>query len=365
MDGDTRLARVLAGLACALLVSGCGGATPSASSNTPPPGSPAAAASEGAAASPSPAPRFAAGDMLVVLADAPLRDLLDETAPSVHTLVRGDRVLVVSGPAGYRPGGRDWYEVGHHGIGGWLPVSIDGRQLLALDVPDPNAEVWDQVTFGDSSAPPSDMWALRMEERLGVEVRIHDFWSSGAGGAAGSVLHLIESDATVRAAIADAEVIGIELNPGGTRTGDALAAVCLDGDPTPRDPPPLFTVKDFAEFAHLWRQIYDEIFSLRAGKPTIVRAMDIYVPVLDGWKAAGIEPACTAGWEAMSATMKLVAGEYKVPVASMYDAFNGPNHDQDPVDRGYISADGEHPSEQGRVAQIDLLDSLGYDFVAR
>lgn len=345
-----------------LAAAACGSGTPGGSVGTAPPSSGTATMSQGAAASASSSPRFAAGDMVVVLADATLNGEND-AGPYTHALVPGDRVLVLSGPDQHL--GRESYEVTHNGIDGWVAVASDSRQLLALHAAEPNAPVWDLVKFGDSSAPPSDTWAVRIEKRLGVEVRIHDFWSSGAGGAAGAVLELIRSDADVRKAIADAEVIGIELNPGGTKTGDALGAVCLDGDPTPRNPPPVYTVKDFAEFAGLWRQVYDEIFALRAGKPTIVRAMDIYVPVLDGWTAAGIRRACTAGWEAMSAATKQVAAEYKVSVASIYDAFNGPNHDQDPVDKGYISADGEHPSERGRDVQVDVLDALGYDMVTR
>jgi hypothetical protein len=44
----------------------------------------------------------------------------------------------------------------------------------------------------------------------------------------------------------------------------------------------------------------------------------------------------------------------------MYDAFNGPAHDEDPVANGYISADGAHPSDAGRAVQVDVIDALGY-----
>jgi hypothetical protein len=47
-------------------------------------------------------------------------------------------------------------------------------------------------------------------------------------------------------------------------------------------------------------------------------------------------------------------------MASMYDAFNGPDHDQDPVAKGYIGDDGEHCSDAGKAAQVDVLDALGY-----
>ncbi|MGE5235387.1 MAG: hypothetical protein ACM3O7_03430 [Acidobacteriota bacterium] len=297
--------------------------------------------------------------MLRVLAEVPLRDELSPSSPVNHQLAPGDLVLVESGPTRYV--GEVWYQVGHHGFGGWVPLADDNQAYLALDPLDPTKDVWDLVLFGDSSSVPGDMLAQRIEERLGVEVRIHDFWGSGAGGAAANVLNTIQADAEVREAIAGAEIVSLEMNPGLTSTGDALGAVCLDNDPTPRDPPPLFTVEDFGEYADLWRGVYDEILALRAGQPTVVRVTDAYVPVLDAWKAAGIEPECTAGWEAWTRTVKLVADEYGVPVASVYDAFNGPNHDEDPVDKGYIGGDGEHPSEEGRAVYVDLLDALGYD----
>jgi hypothetical protein len=346
-----------------LAFAGCGGDAPSGSAGTAPPGSPTAATSPAVVASPSPIPRFAAGDMLVVLAEAPLNGETDD-GPFVHPLLPGDRVLVLSGPGRYL--GRDSYEVSHHGIAAWVPVFDGARQLVAFDAPAPGARVLDLVKFGDSSTPSPDLWVLKLEERLGVEVRATDYFAR-AGGTPAEVLRLLKDDAEVRAAVAGAEVIGLEMNPSGTTTGDAMGAVCVANDPNPRDPPPVFTVADFAEYADIWRQVYDEVFALRRGQPTLVRAFDMYVPVRDAWVAAGIVAACTTDWEAFSATVKLVAAEYKVPVASMYDAFNGPRHDQDPVDNGYLdtAVDDKHLNERGRIAQIAVLDALGYDFATR
>jgi len=38
-----------------------------------------------------------------------------------------------------------------------------------------------------------------------------------------------------------------------------------------------------------------------------------------------------------------------------------PEHDEDPVDEGYVGADGLHPSAEGNAAQVVVLDALGYD----
>lgn len=65
-------------------------------------------------------------------------------------------------------------------------------------------------------------------------------------------------------------------------------------------------------------------------------------------------------WEAMSVTIHQVAAGKKIPVAEVYAAFNGPNHDEDPKDKGYIQSDGEHPSEAGAQVIAEAFRKLGY-----
>jgi hypothetical protein len=50
-----------------------------------------------------------------------------------------------------------------------------------------------------------------------------------------------------------------------------------------------------------------------------------------------------------------------VAVASFYDEFNGPNHDEDPREKGYVFGDGYHPSPEGTVVQAQVLHALGYE----
>jgi hypothetical protein len=70
-------------------------------------------------------------------------------------------------------------------------------------------------------------------------------------------------------------------------------------------------------------------------------------------------------WELWTGMAREVAAGYEVPMASMYDAFNGPGHDVDPTDNGLIGADGMHPNDAGRHAQVDVIDALGYEPVDR
>jgi hypothetical protein len=135
---------------------------------------------------------------------------------------------------------------------------------------------------------------------------------------------------------------------------------CVSTSPTPRDPPVAYSTEDFALYRDVLRSIYDAVVELRDGQPTIVRAIDLYNPVLADWRAAGIDAECTAAWETWSEVIRVTAAEYGVPTVSMYDALNGPDHQQDPRLAGYISMDGEHTSGEGRVVQVEALHALGY-----
>lgn len=225
------------------------------------------------------------------------------------------------------------------------------------------AEAWDLVWFSDSNvAGAAELYAAKIHERLGVDVLLHNFWGPSVRGSAVFIAEMSEVDA-VEQAIKEAEVIVLYANPARTTTGDALGQACIwEMD---KSKPQTYTAADFTDFADHLRFIYDRIFELRAGRTAVIRALDAYVGTLPAWKAAGIERQCTASWEAWTSTARVVAGEYHVPMASMYDAFNGPRHDQDPAASGLIGADGAHPSEAGSALQASLLDALGYDPVKR
>jgi hypothetical protein len=226
------------------------------------------------------------------------------------------------------------------------------------------ADVWDLVWFSDSSAAAAaDLYAARIQERFGLTVRVHNFWGPGTGGSASFIADLVSVDA-VEQAIKEAEVIGLYTNPGRTKAGDAVAEACTEG--VKGHPPKTYTAADFKEYADHLRSIYDRFLELRGyGTALAIRAMDLYVPVLASWRVAGVERECTAAWETWTSVSRSVAAEYAVPMVSFYDAFNGPKHDQDPWDKGFIGADGVHPSEAGSSFQAEVLDAAGYDPLKR
>lgn len=228
-----------------------------------------------------------------------------------------------------------------------------------------SADQWQLVWFSDSAAwGVASNWASTIEKQLDVKVQVFDYIAYGSGGAA-NLLDRIESDAAVRKQIAGAEVVVIYAAAQSSGIPRAHEAVCMSRS---RDKPAKagrLSQDELRAYRGMLTSIYDRVFQLRGGEPTIVRAMDLYVPVIADWRKAGVYRDCTAGWEAAANTHRDVAAEFGVPMASLYDAFNGPNHDRDPVARGLIAPDGIHTSEKGQALVQATLDALGYEPVTR
>ena len=66
-------------------------------------------------------------------------------------------------------------------------------------------------------------------------------------------------------------------------------------------------------------------------------------------------------WETINETIHQTAEEHNIPVAEVYTVFNGPTHDEDPMGKGYLRPDGEHPSETGAKVIAEAFRKLGYD----
>ena len=65
--------------------------------------------------------------------------------------------------------------------------------------------------------------------------------------------------------------------------------------------------------------------------------------------------------EALNKTVVEVCSEHKVGVADVFSAFNGPDHQEDPRDKGYIGRDGEHTNNLGKEVIAQTLRDLGYE----
>jgi hypothetical protein len=221
------------------------------------------------------------------------------------------------------------------------------------------SEPWDLVWITDSmGAGVAEAWADRIEEAEGVEVRMHNHTTDLLSLV--QVRDWLNDRAVLRDEVADTEIIVVYGNP--LKSGIPMdTGTCVSTSPTPRDPPHLYTAADLAPYGDVLRDIYDLVFELRAGQPTVIRAFDEFNGMLADWREAGIEEECTAAWESQSEALREAADEYKVAFASFYGEFNGVDYDEDAREKGYIASDGRHASPEGVLAQAEVLHALGYD----
>lgn len=224
------------------------------------------------------------------------------------------------------------------------------------------SEPWDLVWYSDSTGfGLAELWAERIEKELGVEVRVNDFSSGGLPAA--TVLGWIGEGIGLpvhRELLAGAEIVVVFGNPRNSGATDDLET-CVSTSTAPRDGPSDTSIESWEPYRDVLTSIWEIIFDLRDGEPTILRAMDMYNPVIADWREAGIEEECAAGWEAFAQTIKDAAADYDVPTASMFDAFNGTSHDEDPREKGFIGSDKMHTTDEGKAAMVEVLHALGYE----
>jgi lysophospholipase L1-like esterase len=104
--------------------------------------------------------------------------------------------------------------------------------------------------------------------------------------------------------------------------------------------------------------ILDEIQALVGPRPAVIRAMDVYNPyagvdtgALDVLKPYLDEINSYICWSAEVRSMGC---------ARVYEAFNGPSGEDDPVAQALIGFDGIHPNDRGHGLIADLLRDVGY-----
>jgi hypothetical protein len=229
-------------------------------------------------------------------------------------------------------------------------------------------EEWDLVYISDSTGlGVAYRFAKNIERDTGKTVRVHSYAIGGLSAL--SVLNTLRSAPedvpagqfeSLHADIAEAEVIVFFGNPrgdpsqGGVMMGGMQSCI---GSLVPSDCSPEF----YAPYIENLKAVYEEILALRDGKPTIIRAVDFYNPIISSHRTKIIEVECTACWETFNSAVHQAAEAYNILLESVYDAFNGPNHDEDPREKGYIGPDGVHASEEGQQVIADILSEAGYE----
>jgi hypothetical protein len=223
----------------------------------------------------------------------------------------------------------------------------------------PGAE-WDLVVIGDSSMwELANAFAAQIEKDVRVKVLIHDFTFGGLE--AGKVLQSLQTGAPIsrlQGTLRDAEIVVMFVNPR------------LSIDPEiPLDMEGCFAYKmpgacgmeTFEKYITDLKAIWAEILNLRAGQPIILRATDLYNPLVTNWQRNDVFDACTQCWVNMSGANRIAAEAYNIPFLSRLEAFNGPEFTENPREKGYIRSDGEHPTDLMGQYTAELLAEMEYE----
>ena len=229
-------------------------------------------------------------------------------------------------------------------------------------------EPWDLVFMTDSTGwGVGEAYVQHAEEALGVEVRFHDLRAGGLSAA--WIEHLLKAPQYAEPyadRVAEAEIIVVFGNPrlSGVELPQPDIETCVSTSSVDRPPPAPSEASDWTAYRETLGRVFDRIWELRGGRPTVVRAVDMYSPVLAAWNEAGILPECTREWGMMSDQIRAAAEAHGVPMVSMFDALNGPEHDRDLVELGWICVDGEHLSTEGAARAAEALAAAGFEPVS-
>lgn len=242
-------------------------------------------------------------------------------------------------------------------------------------VPFPIGEPVDLLVLTDSSGwGLAERYAALAEEALGREVRVHD--SSVGGTPITDILTWVQ--AHLADAVAEAEIIVVYGFPGDLEfAGADFLANCFEASDavlvseeytgewvpgTPWEPiPAVATLDDWQPYRDALDAVYERIWELRDGEPTIVLTYDVPLGFLAPWGELGIEAECSANWDVQAQVIREAAEANGAGFVSVLDVFNGPNHDEDPVERGWMMDDLMHANEVGRDIIADALAAYGFE----
>ena len=244
---------------------------------------------------------------------------------------------------------------------------------LALPAP---GEPWDLLYVGFEDVftrLPAELYAERASAALGVEVRMthpsgfeHLYVSNQLQHVRGMRFPPLDE------AVREAEIIVLLTRPDPDDEGpmghinkDFLRCSWgITAGDAPEDRPPDY----WDAYRALIDEIYDEIWLLRQGLPTLIIAIDFGPLDTAAWVEAGIEQECLTWWAAWSNQIREAATANGATMVSAFELFHGPNHDLNPVELGLATPTNEGPgrpayrtSPQGAEVLADALTAVGFE----
>lgn len=193
--------------------------------------------------------------------------------------------------------------------------------------------------------PYPDLYAAHIKEDLGITVNVQDHRILLS--LTGNLVEMLQADEALQAAVRGAEVIIVWA--GGEDIFQALDRGDVDCEPV---------IDAYGEDLNA---LMAEILALRDDEKTIIRLLNHYIWVkrlkqFDMFEEKG---ACL---EAVNQQIHQVGSQYGIPVAPVWETFNGPTGQEDPGEKGYLGPDGYRLSPEGDAMVAELLRELGYDF---
>ena len=234
-------------------------------------------------------------------------------------------------------------------------------QATTTAAPPEPAEPWDLLYLSDSlGRGVAERLSVHAAEVLGVSVRAHDHAHNYLYVADALELLRDERSYPQLADVArNAEIIVLHLAPlemeavaPGIESCDSPVAI---GAPEP------YTIDDWEPYREALQQVYDEIWELREGQPTVLMTLDWPTGRLSQLRDRGIDDVCIENGVTLSAAIREVAEANGATMVSLYDLFNGPDHQDDPNDRGWMASDRVHFSDAGIQAIVDALAAAGFE----
>ncbi len=249
-----------------------------------------------------------------------------------------------------------------------LATTLPNAQPSPTPVPMPRGPgvEWRLVVISESSGwGLGSAYARQIEKDNGVKVILDDFAIGDLSASA--VLKALETGASadpqlvkMPAALMNADVIVLFPSPMVSVDQEAFLSIqsCFGNRV---EAPTLCTSDGFERYTADLGSIWAKVFELRAGKPTILRALDYANPFIGRWIEEQVFDTCTGCWQCGSDAIRKAAEAYHILFLSRYDAFNGINHDEDIGQKGYLRGDGIHPNGLAQEYTAELLSKLGYD----